>query len=92
MPPLWPADIDLMGFIQMCGVSVSPVMYISLVMSIGTNGYIRPCSSFNHSVPQCNLTPPLLVFSKHSGLMVDYVMHVTYRYMVSGGWDCSWVV
>ncbi|CAB9530727.1 Pick C1-like protein 1 [Seminavis robusta] len=41
--------IDLMGFIQLCGVSVGPVMYISMVMSIG--------------------------------LMVDYVMHVTYRYM-----------
>ena len=29
------ADIDLMGFIQFCGISVGPVMYISLVMSIG---------------------------------------------------------
>jgi len=38
--------VDLMGFIQLCGVSVSPVMYISMIMSIG--------------------------------LMVDYVMHVTY--------------
>lgn len=41
--------IDLLGFAQLCGQSVSPVFYISLVMSIG--------------------------------LMVDYVMHVTYRFM-----------
>lgn len=27
--------IDLLGFIQLCGIHVSPVMYISMVMSIG---------------------------------------------------------
>ena len=41
--------IDLLGFIEICGITVSPVMYISTVMSIG--------------------------------LMVDFVMHVTLRYV-----------
>lgn len=41
--------IDLLGFIELCGIHVNPVMYISTVMSIG--------------------------------LMVDFVMHVTLRYM-----------
>merc|ERR1712043_113232 len=41
--------IDLLGFIQLCGLHVGPVMYIGTVMSIG--------------------------------LMVDFVMHVTLRYL-----------
>lgn len=45
--------IDLLGFIELCGVHVNPVMYISTVMSIG--------------------------------LMVDFVMHVTLRYVETKG-------
>ncbi|CAB9509581.1 Pick C1-like protein 1 [Seminavis robusta] len=45
--------IDLLGFIELCGLAVNPVMYISTVMSIG--------------------------------LMVDFVMHVTLRYVETKG-------
>merc|ERR1712150_468294 len=45
--------IDLLGFIQLCGLHVSPVMYIGTVMSIGP--------------------------------MVDFVMHVTLRYLETVG-------
>jgi predicted RND superfamily exporter protein len=45
--------IDLLGFIQLCGVHVNPVMYIATVMSIG--------------------------------LMVDFVMHVTLRFVETTG-------
>merc|ERR1712150_468419 len=45
--------IDLLGFIQLCGLHVGPVMYIGTVMSIG--------------------------------LMVDFVMHVTLRYLETAG-------
>jgi Niemann-Pick C1 protein len=45
--------IDLLGFTELCGIHVNPVMYISLVMSIG--------------------------------LMVDFLMHITLRYMELSG-------
>ena len=45
--------IDLIGFMELCGIRVNPVMYISTVMSIG--------------------------------LMVDFLMHITLRYMELSG-------
>jgi len=45
--------VDLLGFIEVLGIHVNPVMYISTVMSIG--------------------------------LMVDFVMHVTLRYVETKG-------
>lgn len=47
--------IDLLGLMEICGIHVNPVMYISTVMSIG--------------------------------LMVDFLMHITLRYVETTGTD-----
>lgn len=81
--------VDLLGWIQLLGVHVNPVMYISYVMSSKLELSLPgTCTSRYHS----QMLWLMIAFSRsplpphHAvGLMVDFVIHVILRYVETKG-------
>jgi Niemann-Pick C1 protein len=75
--------IDLLGFIQLCGVHVNPVMYIgTCVWSAALTATIA--WKF-HSLTISPLYFPATATVMSIGLMVDFIMHVMLRFVETKG-------